>query len=104
MTWAKFPSDGNELIDSLAASRRTSGEDSGLRREEKVLTLADYQKYFLELPYSVREQITSRWDIPETDPFFRNGAFHLAILTYRQCRHRHPAGARLQHRSEGHLS
>jgi cobaltochelatase CobN len=77
----EIPASGNELIFPLAASRRASGEDSGLRREEKVLTLAEYQKYFLELPYSVREQITSRWDIPETDPSFRNGAFHLAILT-----------------------
>ncbi len=75
----EVPASGNELIHLLAFMR---SPQSPLDAPHHVkLSLAEYQKYFVELPYAVREQITSRWDIPETDPFFRNGAFHLAVLT-----------------------
>ncbi len=78
----EIPASGNELIHfRLPHPGAHPVKTPACAANEKVLTLAEYQKYFVELPYSVREQITSRWDIPETDPFFRNGAFHLAILT-----------------------
>jgi cobaltochelatase CobN len=72
----EFPESGNDLIQTLS-STRSSPAPHGVQ-----LGLDDYRKHFEALPYSVREQITSRWDIPETDPFFRDGTFHLAILTY----------------------
>ncbi len=71
-----FPGTGNELIFSLTSSRRTPGPS------DYTLSLDDYQNHFSRLPYAIREQITERWGIAETDPTFRNGAFHLAINTY----------------------
>ena len=75
----EVPASGNELIHLLAFMRSPQSPPDAPHHVK--LSLAEYQKYFVELPYSVREQITSRWDIPETDPSFRNGAFHLAVLT-----------------------
>jgi cobaltochelatase CobN len=71
-----FPGTGNEFIFSLTSSRRTPGPS------DYTLSLDDYQNHFSRLPYAIREQITERWGIAETDPTFRNGAFHLAINTY----------------------
>ena len=76
----EIPAGGNELIHRLASARAPQSPPD--TPHDVKLSLAEYQKYFVELPYAVREQITSRWDIPETDPFFRNGAFHLAVLTF----------------------
>jgi cobaltochelatase CobN len=75
----EVPANGNELVHLLAFMRSPQSPPDAPYHVK--LSLAEYQKYFVELPYSVREQITSRWDIPETDPSFRNGAFHLAVLT-----------------------
>ncbi len=71
-----FPSLPNDIISSLAA-RRSHGDDL-----DCALTLENYQSYFSRLPYAIREQITERWGIAETDPCFRHGAFHLAVNTY----------------------
>ena len=76
----EIPAGGNDLIHRLASARAPQSPPD--TPHDVKLSLAEYQKYFVELPYAVREQITSRWDIPETDPFFRNGAFHLAVLTF----------------------
>ncbi len=76
----EFPETGNDLIQILSSARLAHGSSPVSHGVQ--LRLDDYRKHFEALPYSVREQITSRWDIPETDPFFRNGAFHLAVQTY----------------------
>ncbi len=76
----EIPANGNELIHTLAATRAPHASSHAFH--DVKLELEEYRKHFETLPYSVREQITSRWDIPETDPFFRSGAFHLAVLTY----------------------
>ncbi len=46
------------------------------------LTMSDYLAHFAALPETIRTQITSRWGGPETDPFFRDIAFHLPIRHY----------------------
>jgi cobaltochelatase CobN len=69
-----FPDNGNALIQALQQTRAHA--------TQSTISLENYQTYFSHLPYAVREQITERWGIPETDPSFRNGAFHLAINTY----------------------
>ena len=38
-----------------------------------------YMSFFESLPASVRRDLTSRWGEPEDDPFFIEGAFHLAV-------------------------
>ena len=76
----EFPESGNDLIQTLSSAR--SAHASSPAPHGVQLELDDYRKHFENLPYSVREQITSRWDIPETDPFFRDGAFHLAVKSY----------------------
>ena len=69
-----FPELSNDLIESLQMTRGSGGKAS--------LRLEDYQAYFSHLPYSISTQITERWGIPEADPFFRGGAFQLAVNTY----------------------
>ena len=69
----ELPGHGNELIFSLASARN---------RDDSMLELDVYRRLFSLLPYKVREQITSQWGIPEADPFFRAGAFHLAVQTF----------------------
>ena len=54
-------------------------------------------------PQPFRTAIESRWGAPATDPFVGDGALRPARAPLRQRRDRHPAGARLQHRSEGDL-
>ena len=76
----EFPENGNDLIQNLSSKRSTPASPEATL--DAQLGLEDYRQHFEVLPYSVRDQITSRWDIPETDPSFRNGAFHLAIVTY----------------------
>ncbi|MGB8315704.1 MAG: cobaltochelatase subunit CobN, partial [Aestuariivirga sp.] len=94
----EIPAGGNELIETLQrtrnarlssypALRHVASPEDDLSKSDRAeplncLSLEDYRKYFDALPYAVREQITSRWDIPETDPFFHHGAFHLAVQTY----------------------
>ncbi len=69
----ELPRSGNDLIFSLASSRH---------RDDNVLELDVYRRQFSLLPHKVREKISSQWGIPEADPLYRQGAFHLAIQTY----------------------
>ncbi|MEO6607212.1 MAG: cobaltochelatase subunit CobN, partial [Aestuariivirga sp.] len=84
----EFPSDGNTLIQQLLSSRRKSGPishpegDPGFRRDDVILRLDDYLKHFNALPGTIRTQINAQWGSPDTDPYFSNGAFALAINLY----------------------
>lgn len=51
-----------------AAGERIGGEH---------FSLTDYQRFFADLPQDVQDQILDRWGAPETDPFYKDGAFVL---------------------------
>ena len=83
-----IPSDGNTLIQHLLASRRKSGPISpsvgahGFRRDEVVVELRDYLSHFNALPQLIRKQMNSQRGLPETDPYFADGVFNLAVNIY----------------------
>lgn len=71
----KHPATGNAAVETLQAIR--NGKSGGC-----ALKLADYLAHFKTLPDIVREQMIGRWGQPETDPFFQDGAFRLAVARY----------------------
>jgi len=66
-----IPSSGNALVEDLIAARKGP--------TDAILPLADYLASFDALPESIRTRMTAQWGEPSSDPFFREGAFHLAI-------------------------
>ncbi|MFT3986423.1 cobaltochelatase subunit CobN [Aestuariivirga sp.] len=103
---SSIPSSGNALVEELIATRKAPftchpGESrdpsssmqpvgslgSGFRRNDRKdkvpkpveLSLSEYLSAFHALSESVRTRITAQWGAPSSDPFFRDGAFHLAI-------------------------
>jgi len=46
------------------------------------LSLARYLGLFATLPAKIRDEVTSRWGEPATDPFVRGDAFHLPALIF----------------------
>ncbi|WP_336950671.1 cobaltochelatase subunit CobN [Sphingobium aromaticivastans] len=85
-TTADAPTDGAALMRHL-----TSGTTNDLTKPTPPpfglslskpfpsLPLADYRAAFAALPQTAQEAIVTRWGPPETDPFFRDGAFHLPV-------------------------
>ncbi len=65
------PVDGNDLIEQLQASRKNPTVFFGIE---------DYLRHFRTLPGDVRAAIETRWGVPESDPFFADGSFRLAII------------------------
>ncbi|MGJ8569771.1 MAG: cobaltochelatase subunit CobN [Hoeflea sp.] len=75
-----LPADGDALITALKA-----GPTNAIR-EARIggvpLALQDYQIFFEGLDPTIQAAVTERWGAPEADPFYGDGAFHLALLTY----------------------
>jgi len=71
--------DGDALIRRLAEGPTNAATAGRVVRE--TLSRADYETFFAALPQTVRDQVTDRWGAPESDPFFRDGAF--AIPAFR---------------------
>jgi cobaltochelatase CobN len=79
---AASPEEKRLLLRRCQTSPFSSGE--GPRRGDEVpsLTLDAYNSHFSTLPELIRTQITSQWGEPASDPYFSDGAFHLAINLY----------------------
>ncbi|WP_339761476.1 cobaltochelatase subunit CobN [uncultured Hoeflea sp.] len=76
----EFPSDGDALVTALK-----TGPTNAIRADRSggvPLALKDYQAFFDRLDPSIQSAVTERWGRPEADPFFRDGAFHLALLEF----------------------
>lgn len=71
-----IPEDGNALVEALQQGRTNAHR----HRSETTLSAEDYIRHFATLPASVRDEISSRWGAPETDPFFAHGAFQLPLV------------------------
>ncbi len=73
------PFDGAELIGTLKAGPTNRKAGPTPRQSDVTLPLDTYQERFGSLRLDVRETVLSRWGEPEDDPFFSDGAFHLAV-------------------------
>ncbi|KXU33723.1 cobaltochelatase subunit CobN [Sphingobium sp. 22B] len=70
------PTDGAALMQRMTGGITNAAPD---RPGEITLSLQAYDAAFATLPQTVREAVRCRWGAPETDPFFRDGAFHLPV-------------------------
>ncbi|MBV6650321.1 MAG: cobaltochelatase subunit CobN [Hoeflea sp.] len=76
----ELPGDGDALVTALKA-----GPTNALREDRSggvALGLEDYRAFFDGLDPSIQSAVTERWGAPEADPFFREGAFRLALLRF----------------------
>jgi cobaltochelatase CobN len=76
----ELPADGDALVTALKA-----GPTNALREDRSggvALGLEDYRAFFDGLDPSIQSAVTERWGAPEADPFFREGAFRLALLRF----------------------
>src|SRR4029079_10436238 len=87
------PRNGNALIEALLSGKPSHAETPHPSRVPRAtlpahsrgggrLAIEDYLKHFESLPQGVRDHVTQRWGPPERDPFFRQGAFRLAVKTF----------------------
>ncbi len=60
----QIPENGTELINWLTAGPTNDPEGQGIRPVAQSLTLADYQRYFEQLPEPVRSGMEKRWGPP----------------------------------------
>ena len=76
----EIPADGDALVTALKA-----GPTNALKPDRSggvLLPLGDYLSFFERLDLSIQEAVTERWGVPEDDPFYRDGSFHLALLRF----------------------
>lgn len=87
------PVDSDALMQALMAGPTNWLTDRAARSGGERLSLSDYKTSYTALPWSLREQIETRWGQPEDDPFFivpkilapqasAQGAFALSILHF----------------------
>ncbi|MEQ1770047.1 MAG: cobaltochelatase subunit CobN [Devosia sp.] len=74
-----LPVDGNALV-ALLQSGPTNAHPE--REGGVAFPLADYAKLFAALPEAIQRDVTARWGEPHSDPFVRDGAFHLPALEF----------------------
>lgn len=67
------PTDGNALIERLAAGPTNDLTALPTRIEREWVSFADYSIFFASLPAVVRERIAARWGSAERDPYYRPG-------------------------------
>ncbi len=74
-----LPVDAQALMDTMMAGPTNWLTDRADREGGEVLPLEVYQSYFDDLPWAVKEQITTRWGAPADDPFLRSDGFALSV-------------------------
>ncbi|KKC35378.1 hypothetical protein WH87_17585 [Devosia epidermidihirudinis] len=73
-----LPSSSADLIAALQSGPTNADPLRGTSAVK--LALADYEALFAALPAETREAVTERWGAPASDPFVRDGVFHLPGL------------------------
>ena len=78
---ARFPSSSplGETPHPPIASQRAPPSPSG---RGVMVALAAYRRYFAALPETVRVQMIERWGDPASDPWVRDGEFHLPVCIH----------------------
>jgi cobaltochelatase CobN len=77
---ADLPADGDALMRHLAEGPTNSGHDGRIVRER--LSFSDYKDFFSSLPKQIQDEITTRWDEPEADPYALDGGFALPFARF----------------------
>jgi cobaltochelatase CobN len=77
---ADAPGDGASLIAALQSG--PTNADPARGASPARLTLDHYAELFATLPAKIRDEVTTRWGHPATDPFVRNDTFHLPALVF----------------------
>jgi cobaltochelatase CobN len=75
-----FPSDATTLIAALQSGPTNTSPARGT--SAAPLPLARYRALFATLPAKIRDDVTTRWGDPATDPFVRESIFHLPALIF----------------------
>ena len=73
-----FPPAGAALIAALQSGPTNANPARG--SSPATLSLARYATLFATLPAKIRDDVTTRWGHPVTDPFMRGDSFHLPAL------------------------
>lgn len=74
--------DSKSLMEKILAGPTNWLTDRTEKQGGERLPLSLYREYFNALPWDLKEQITSRWGAPETDPFIDDDGFALSIHTF----------------------
>ncbi|EJJ30690.1 cobaltochelatase subunit CobN [Rhizobium sp. CF142] len=77
---ADIPADGDALIRHLMAGPTNSGFDGKVVREQ--LSLSRYKDFLESLPAQIQDEVSTRWGVPEADPYVRDGAFALPFARF----------------------
>ncbi|AHG45777.1 cobaltochelatase [Rhizobium leguminosarum bv. trifolii CB782] len=77
---ADIPADGDALIRHLMQGPTNSGRDGRIIRE--TLSLSRYNSFLESLPNHIQDEVRARWGDPESDPYFREGAFALPFARF----------------------
>ena len=74
------PNDGAALLTHLLAGPTNAASVD--REVRETLPLKDYKAFLASLPVENQGAASERWGEPETDPFFRDGAFALPVARF----------------------
>ncbi|MGV2124256.1 cobaltochelatase subunit CobN [Agrobacterium vitis] len=75
-----LPASSDALMATLMAGVTNAAVKGRVIRE--TLPLADYQRFFGNLPDKIRQEISERWGEPQADPFFAGDGFALPLLRF----------------------
>ncbi|RRJ84512.1 cobaltochelatase subunit CobN [Aestuariirhabdus litorea] len=73
-----LPADGTALVERLLQWVTNDGDRLATRGCQQSLSLADYQRHFLQLPADSQRAVLERWGDPEQDPKYRQGRIMVA--------------------------
>ncbi len=73
------PKDAKALMDKIMAGPTNWLTDRAEKTGGERLPLSVYKAHFNDLPWALKEQITSRWGAPTSDPFVDDDGFALSI-------------------------
>ncbi|MEO0771780.1 MAG: cobaltochelatase subunit CobN [Pseudomonadota bacterium] len=76
------PKDGDALMQEIFQGPTNWLTNRAEKTGGEVLPLNDYLAFFKDLPWELKDQITTRWGAPEDDPFHTADGFKLSILRY----------------------
>jgi cobaltochelatase CobN len=74
-----IPGDGHQLMEILLSGPTNSPR---MKTSSCTLDIRAYRRTFATLPDTLQQQINERWGLPESDPFFRQGAFRLPVTAF----------------------